>query len=172
MPLLFGNDGNSDMRALLVDNEGRPLIAAKVDASTTRPVLCDLSGRLYAVGNQGNVLHGYRNNYVKRSSNTNIGTGTTNLDDTACPAEYIKVITHFAYKYFGTVATVQLVVSVVSGAQLCTLAYISPPVSNGWYPVKCEAYLKENDFLRLTAYNGTAGDDIFLDVHGYYTSVN
>lgn len=109
---------------------------------------------------------GYSDTVDEAKSDTNLGAGTNNLDSTPVPSGEIWIITNVIIRIASTTIT-RLIPSFEKSGESYPLDDIITPTANIWLPYSLYTILNEEDLIRVSCYNASAGDDMYLSYMGF-----
>lgn len=114
----------------------------------------------------GNKIWSLKGPLYKKVTNTNLSTGTNNLDTDDVDANEIWVVTHIAYRYVGTPPS-SMVVQIEHDGDFYEVTG-EPSVESGiWYDRQNHWILDVDDYIRLAIFDATATDNAYLRISGY-----
>lgn len=113
----------------------------------------------------GDKLISFESVIAEEVEDTNLSSGTNDLDGTAVSSGKLLRLLGCSVKYFGTVPTVIRVRTIGLASGMVILEQPAP-VSGRWYPWIGEVYLEAGDLVRLEVGGATAGDDATLRYTG------
>ena len=124
-----------------------------------------------AAWRKSNLLWGYYDTVHGAKQNLNCDAGTVSLDSDLVPSGEVHVIHTALWWWVGTSCT-SLYFKMGVAALPFNVDYKINPATGVLYITRDTMVLKAGDILRLTGSGLTAGDDLYLQWHGYKMKID
>jgi hypothetical protein len=193
MPLTFGNDASGYGHPLLVDADGRVIVAGNNISGVPVPILTDTLGRTviagqYPVGLDGPIkvdasgrmyvaikgddkIFSFDSTARQRISTGALPAGTSSYPSVWAIAGSVAVITNVHMLYTGVATPAYVYFYGIIGGQTVIFATLKPSTSGHGIALQGQWIFNSGDTIGVIVNGATAGDTVLFDYAGYYMGV-
>jgi len=157
--IIHGVDNTSVIKPLLLDANGYVIVSTSGITSTGSKILVDASGRIIVTPEHSDNL--LPPSLHKDLTNLNLPAGLSNQDIYTVPASQYYRLTQDSLRYSGTVATVQLYLTIVRAGVANVVHNFQGLTTNIAVGSPLNIILEPADIVRCIINNATLNDDLY-----------